>query len=55
MEIDSALNISAIRDMTKKHEKVYYGKISSVIKLLEKDDLRKNPYGEWVIVISKKV
>ena len=55
LELNSDLYISAIRDMTKKHEKSYFGKIYNVINLLEQDNLRVNPYGEWVVLISKKV
>ncbi|MDD3474570.1 MAG: 16S rRNA (cytidine(1402)-2'-O)-methyltransferase [Candidatus Dojkabacteria bacterium] len=55
LNLDPKLYISAIRDMTKKHEKVYFGKISKVIADLENDDLRSNPYGEWVILVSKKI
>jgi len=54
-ELNPKLYISAIRDMTKKHEKVYSGEIKEVIDSLEVDDLRINPYGEWVVLISKKI
>lgn len=55
IDIDENLYICAIRDMTKIHEKVYYGKLKEVIDNLKKDDLKENPYGEWVVLISKKV
>lgn len=54
-EIDSNLYVSAIRDMTKKHEQAYTDSVEEVIKLLEKQNLRNQPYGEWVVLISKKV
>jgi 16S rRNA (cytidine1402-2'-O)-methyltransferase len=54
-KIDENLYISAIRDMTKKHEQVYTDSVEEVIKLLEKQNLRNQPYGEWVVLISKKV
>ena len=55
MDINSDLYLCAIRDMTKIHEKVYYGQLKEVINKLEMDDLKENPYGEWVVLISKKV
>ena len=55
LELNSDLYISAIRDITKKHEKNYWGKINKVITLLKEDNLNVNTYGEWVILISKKV
>jgi 16S rRNA (cytidine1402-2'-O)-methyltransferase len=54
-EIDSNLYISAIRDMTKKHEQVYTDTVEKVIKLLEERNLKDRPYGEWVVLISKKI
>jgi 16S rRNA (cytidine1402-2'-O)-methyltransferase len=54
-KIDENLYISAIRDMTKKHEQVYTDTVEEVIKLLEKQNLRDQPYGEWVVLISEKV
>jgi 16S rRNA C1402 (ribose-2'-O) methylase RsmI len=53
--LDKDIYISAIRDMTKIHEAVYSGLIEDVINQLETEDLRENPYGEWVVVISKKI
>jgi 16S rRNA (cytidine1402-2'-O)-methyltransferase len=53
--LDKDIYISAIRDMTKIHETVYSGLIEDVINQLETEDLRENPYGEWVVVISKKI
>jgi 16S rRNA (cytidine1402-2'-O)-methyltransferase len=55
LDINNELNVCAIRDMTKIHEKVYYGKVKDVLDKLQVDDLKENPYGEWVILISKKV
>jgi 16S rRNA (cytidine1402-2'-O)-methyltransferase len=55
IDIDENLYICAIRDMTKVHEKVYYGKVKEVINKLQDDDLKENPYGEWVVLISKKI
>ena len=55
LKLDGNLFVCAIRDMTKKHEKIYFGKICDIIKNLETDDLRNNPYGEWVVLISKKI
>jgi 16S rRNA (cytidine1402-2'-O)-methyltransferase len=54
-EIDSNLYISAIRDMTKKHEQVYTDTVEKVIKLLEERNVKDRPYGEWVVLISKKI
>lgn len=54
-EIDSNLYISAIRDMTKKHEQVYTDTVEKIIKLLEERNLKDRPYGEWVVLISKKI
>jgi len=54
-KIDSTLFISAIRDMTKVHEKVYSDKIENIIEQLTNNGLRENPYGEWVVLISQKI
>jgi 16S rRNA (cytidine1402-2'-O)-methyltransferase len=58
LELVKSLNkeylVSAIRDISKKRERIYYGKIDSVIKKLQEEDLEENPHGEWVIVISLK-
>lgn len=53
--IDDKLTVSAIKDMTKKREKNYFGKINAVLEYLKRDDLEKEPHGEWVIILSKKV
>jgi len=53
--INSELTICAIRDMTKKHENIYWGNVNKVIDLLRKDNLENEPYGEWVVVVSRKV
>jgi 16S rRNA (cytidine1402-2'-O)-methyltransferase len=55
LNLDNGLYVCAIRDMTKRHDKAYVGKIPDVIKNFENDDLRENPYGEWVVLISKKL
>jgi 16S rRNA (cytidine1402-2'-O)-methyltransferase len=54
-KIDRTLYISAVRDMTKKREKVYTGTLVKVKKSLEEDGLKENAYGEWVVLISKKI
>ena len=53
--IDDTISVCAIRDMTKSRENVYFGSIKDVIDALKKDDLEKNPHGEWVVLISPKV
>lgn len=53
-KLDSECLVSAIRDISKKREKVYWGSISDVILAMVKDGLEENPHGEWVVVISKK-
>jgi len=53
--LDKAITVSAIRDMTKKRENSYYGKIESVIKQLKQEDFENNPHGEWVIILSNKI
>ncbi len=55
MDMNKDLHISAIRDMTKIREKVYYGNVKEVIEKLQIDGLKENSYGEWVILISKKL
>jgi 16S rRNA (cytidine1402-2'-O)-methyltransferase len=54
-EFDEKIYVSAIRDMTKVHECVFSGLVNSVIDQLESYDLRDKPYGEWVVVVSKKI
>lgn len=53
--IDQTLYISALRDMTKSREQTYSDTIVEVIDTLERDGLRDNPHGEWVVLISKKI
>ena len=53
-KLDPECLVSAIRDISKKREKVYWGSICNVISSMVKDGLEENPHGEWVVVISKK-
>jgi 16S rRNA (cytidine1402-2'-O)-methyltransferase len=53
--IDPALYVSAVRDMTKVREAAYTDSVIEVIKKLEKENLRENPHGEWVILVSAKI
>jgi 16S rRNA C1402 (ribose-2'-O) methylase RsmI len=53
--IDDSITVSAVRDMTKKREKSYFGNVDKVIDNLKKDGIEDNPHGEWVILLSKKV
>jgi 16S rRNA (cytidine1402-2'-O)-methyltransferase len=54
-EIDKSITVCAIRDMTKSREKVYFGNLDKVLNSLEKDGLKENPHGEWVVLLSEKV
>jgi 16S rRNA (cytidine1402-2'-O)-methyltransferase len=54
-DINNKITVSAIRDMTKTREKIYFGDISEVINTLKNDGLEDNPHGEWVVLLSKKV
>jgi 16S rRNA (cytidine1402-2'-O)-methyltransferase len=54
-DIDPALYVSAVRDMTKVREAAYTDSVIEVIKKLEKENLRENPHGEWVILVSAKI
>lgn len=54
-EISTKINVCAIRDMTKKREKTYFGNLLKVSDDLRKDGLEDIPHGEWVLVLSTKV
>ena len=43
------------RDISKLREKYFSGKISEAKELLLKDDLEKNPHGEWVCIFNHSV
>lgn len=49
------LHISAIKDMSKKREHIYWGMTSDVISEISRDNLFEQPHGEWVILLSRKV
>ena len=53
-ELSSENLITAIRDISKKREKAYFGKVMDVISSLNKDGLEESPHGEWVVIVSKK-
>jgi 16S rRNA (cytidine1402-2'-O)-methyltransferase len=53
--INSEVTVCAVRDMTKKREKSYYGNVNLVLQNLTKDGIEEKPHGEWVIVLSKKL
>ncbi|MFH1894316.1 MAG: 16S rRNA (cytidine(1402)-2'-O)-methyltransferase [Patescibacteria group bacterium] len=48
--MDEELNLVVCREMTKKFETIYYGKIKDVIIKIEEDEQR----GEFVVIVSKK-
>jgi 16S rRNA (cytidine1402-2'-O)-methyltransferase len=48
--LDEALDIAVGRELTKKFETIYYGKIKDVMIKIGKDEQR----GEFVVIISKK-
>ncbi len=49
------IQVSAIRDISKMREQVYYGEVGDVIDQLSKDGLVDNPHGEWVVILSAKL
>lgn len=53
-KLNSECLVTAIRDISKKREKAYFGKVIDVISSLSEDGLEETPHGEWVIVVSKK-
>jgi len=53
-KLNSESLVTAIRDISKKREKTYFGKVMDVISFLNKDGLERSPHGEWVVMISKK-
>jgi len=53
-KLDEKSFVSAIRDISKKREKVYCGNINDVMTAMKEDGLEESPHGEWVVIISKK-
>ncbi|MCD4811687.1 16S rRNA (cytidine(1402)-2'-O)-methyltransferase [bacterium] len=52
--IDSTSLVTAIRDISKKRERAYFGSVSEVMSSLREDGLEETPHGEWVVVVSRK-
>ncbi|MCD4756149.1 16S rRNA (cytidine(1402)-2'-O)-methyltransferase [bacterium] len=53
-DLDCDTLVTAIRDISKKREKAYFGNVSEVMSSLREDGLEQTPHGEWVVVVSKK-
>jgi 16S rRNA (cytidine1402-2'-O)-methyltransferase len=54
-DIDQTLYVCALRDITKSREEIYSDTVVKVMDMLERDGLRENPHGEWVVLVSKKI
>lgn len=52
--LDEDSLVTAIRDISKKREKAYFGSVSEVMSSLREDGLEETPHGEWVVVVSRK-